>query len=493
MSQIRFPNNDFKNFEAPMRAEVDIRGLEVIQGKVPEHLDGGFYRQLGDKQWPSYVESDIGIMNEDGMTSVFRFHKGRVDYRTRYVRTPRFIAEEQAGRSLFGAYRNPCDDDPSVRGVSRMIANVTTMAHGGKFMALKEDSRPILLDPYTLETYGEYDFDGALKATTCTAHTKVDPQTGEMVFYAYCAKGPATKDVVYYEADAKGKIIHEAWFEAPYTCMVHDLMVTRNFVVIPFTPLRHEYEWLEKREPAFKWDASQPTYLAVLPRKGTAKQLRWFRGPTCFHGHVVGAWDDGRRIYADNTLAERAFFPFFPNVDGTPFNPMDAKPKVKRWIIDMGSADDRYEEHPILSYPGELPRIDTRFETLPYNYAAMTLFDVPEHRRSGKPLMGFQWIAGFDVNSRRKPQIYYAGDDCSISEPQFVPKHDKAAEGEGYLLAVVGRRQEMRNDLLILDAQNLNAPPVATVALPIRIRDTGHGGWFSARQLSGEINVVSDH
>lgn len=490
MNAIRFPHNDFKSFEAPMRAEVDIRGLEVIQGEVPAHLDGGFYRQLGDKQWPSYVENDIGIMNEDGMTSVFRFHKGRVDYRTRYVRTPRFVAEEKAGRSLFGAYRNPFDDDPSVRGVSRMIANVTTQAHGGKFMALKEDSRPILLDPYTLETYGEYDFDGALQATTCTAHSKVDPLTGEMVFYAYCAKGPATKDVVYYEADAQGKIIHETWFEAPYTCMVHDLMVTRNFVVIPFTPLRHEYEWLEKREPAFKWDGSFPTCLAVLPRKGTAKQLRWFRGPTCFHGHTVGAWDDGRYIYADNTLVERAFFPFFPNIDGSPFNPMEAKPKVKRWTIDMGGSGDSYEEKTIFSYPGELPRIDTRYETLPYNYAAMTLIDVPEHKRTGKPLMGFQWIASFDVNGRRKPQIYYAGDDCSISEPQFVPKHDKAVEGEGYLLAVVGHREGMRNDLVILDAQNLNAPPVATVALPIRIRDTGHGGWFSARQLRGETNIV---
>ena len=50
MQQIRFPQNEFQSFEAPMRAEVDIRGLEVVQGEVPEHLDGGFYRLLGDRR-----------------------------------------------------------------------------------------------------------------------------------------------------------------------------------------------------------------------------------------------------------------------------------------------------------------------------------------------------------------------------------------------------------------------------------------------------------
>jgi carotenoid cleavage dioxygenase len=487
MNAIRFPHNDFKSFEAPFRAEMDIRGLEVVQGKVPEHLDGGFYRLIGDRQWPSFVKNDIFMLNEDGMATCLRFHNGRVDFRSRYVRTPRFVAEEKAGRALFGEYRNPLTDDPSVRGLSRGVANVTLLAHAGKLLALKEDSPPVQMDPYTLETLGEYDFDGAFTSTACTAHPKIDARTGELIFYGYCAKGPCTTDIVYYEADRHGKIIHETWFNAPYTCMVHDVMVTQNFVIFPITPLRHEYEWLEKREPAFKWDPNEQVYLAVLPRKGTAQQLRWFRGPNQCHGHVVGAYDDGRYIYADNTASKRSFFLFFPNIDGSPANPEDAKPFVKRWIIDTGRAGDSFDEKPLLAYPGELPRIDTRFETLPYTWSTINLLDVPGQQRVG---LGFQWVATFDVTGRKATQIYYAGDNCSIGEPQFVPAHDKATEGEGYILAVVGHHEAMRSDLLILDAQNINAPPIATVALPCRLRSTGHGYWYGTSQLNGTTNVL---
>ena len=64
---IRFQNNDFKSFEAPMRAEIDLTGLEVIQGEVPKDLEGGFFRLIGDRKWPAFVENDVFMLNEDGM------------------------------------------------------------------------------------------------------------------------------------------------------------------------------------------------------------------------------------------------------------------------------------------------------------------------------------------------------------------------------------------------------------------------------------------
>ena len=101
-----------------------------------------------------------------------------------------------------------------------LVEWVTMLSHAGKFFALKEDSPPVEMDPFTLETIGEYTFGGDFTSEAFTAHPKIDPRTGELVFYGYCAKGPATKDIAYYEADRTGKIIHETWFEAPYTCML---------------------------------------------------------------------------------------------------------------------------------------------------------------------------------------------------------------------------------------------------------------------------------
>jgi carotenoid cleavage dioxygenase-like enzyme len=57
-------------------------------------------------------------------------------------------------------------------------------------------------------------------------------------------------------------------------------------------------------------------------------------------------------------------------------------------------------------------------------------------------------------------------------------------EGEGYLLAVVNRDATMLSDLIILDAQKPQAGPIATVKLPIRLRNGVHGNWVPSHLLS---------
>src|ERR1019366_9104823 len=100
--------------------------------------------------------------------------------------------------------------------------------------------------------------------------------------------------------------------------------VTQSYVVFIIIPLRSEYEWLERNETYFKWDPNEQTYLGVLPRKGHANQLRWFRGPTRSQGHVLNAFEEGRHIHIDGTVSLRSFLHFFPSVDGSPFDPRQA-------------------------------------------------------------------------------------------------------------------------------------------------------------------------
>jgi carotenoid cleavage dioxygenase len=63
------------------------------------------------------------------------------------------------------------------------------------------------------------------------------------------------------------------------------------------------------------------------------------------------------------------------------------------------------------------------------------------------------------------------------SEPIFVPRSPGAREGEGFLLTVVYRHDENRSDLLILDAENVEDKPLATVKLPHRVPYGFHGNW----------------
>jgi carotenoid cleavage dioxygenase len=58
-----------------------------------------------------------------------------------------------------------------------------------------------------------------------------------------------------------------------------------------------------------------------------------------------------------------------------------------------------------------------------------------------------------------------------------VPRAPGAAEGEGFLLALVYRGGEGRSDLLVLDAGNVEGAPLATVKLPHRVPFGFHGNW----------------
>ena len=75
---------------------------------------------------------------------------------------------------------------------------------------------------------------------------------------------------------------------------------------------------------------------------------------------------------------------------------------------------------------------------------------------------------------------YDVGAGRAVSEPVFVPKSESAAEGDGYLLAYVFDANRQASDLLILDAQNVGAGPLATAYLDHRVPFGFHGNWRQA-------------
>ena len=161
-------------FNSPTRFEADIYDCEVW-GQIPSDIEGTFYRVQCDFQYrPPENEWPTGF-NGDGHVSAFRFANGSVDFKARYVKTERLMAERKARKRLWGVYRNHFTDDPSVANVDRGAANTHIYWHGGKMLVLKEDALPYHIDPYTLETLGRWDFHGKWTATSMSAHPKIDP------------------------------------------------------------------------------------------------------------------------------------------------------------------------------------------------------------------------------------------------------------------------------------------------------------------------------
>jgi carotenoid cleavage dioxygenase len=478
----KFPQSpSFQGFMGPARFEADIADLEV-EGEVPGELDGAFYRVHPDPQFPPKLGDDIWF-NGDGMISQFRFRNGRVDFKQRWVHTDKFEIERKAGRSLFGAYRNPLTDDPSVKGRIRGTANTNVIAHAGKLWALKEDSPPVAMDPNTLESFGYWNFGGKLKSQTFTAHPKIDPETGGMAAFGYAAKGVLTRDVAFFEIDAKGEITHEAWFESPYYCMLHDFGVTRDYALFHVVPIVSSWERLEKGLPHFGFDTTKDIYLGVLPRKGEGKDIRWFRAPNQFASHVMNAFQDGTKIHFDTPVAKNNMFPFFPDVHGKPFDPVGAESRLTRWTVDMASNDEGFAgAERLTSLVGEFPRMDDRYAMGPYRHGYLLVADKDKPAEFSRQGLFMNTLAHVDL-ATGKSKSWWCGPVSSLQEPCFVPKSEKAAEGEGYIVMLANRLAEMRSDLLLFDAQRVDEGPIATLKLPLRIRPGLHGNWHPASQL----------
>ena len=60
----------------------------------------------------------------------------------------------------------------------------------------------------------------------------------------------------------------------------------------------------------------------------------------------------------------------------------------------------------------------------------------------------------------------------------FVPRSADAAEGEGWLIGYVIDAANETTDLVILDAANIAARPVASVHLPHLVPTGFHGNWM---------------
>jgi len=59
----------------------------------------------------------------------------------------------------------------------------------------------------------------------------------------------------------------------------------------------------------------------------------------------------------------------------------------------------------------------------------------------------------------------------------FVPRSDDAPEGDGYLMSSIYHADEGVSDLLILDAQQIEAEPVAVIRTRQRVPFGFHGTW----------------
>ncbi len=460
---------------SPIRAEVTVNDC-VIEGKLPTDLSGGFYATGPDAQYP--MRPGNIIFDGEGHARMFRIRNGRVDYRTRYVKSERYVAQDAARKALFPMYRNPYMDDPSVKGLSRSTANTHVLNHKGLILALKEDSPPVAMDINTLETVDPvYTFGGQLPRTQpFTAHPKICSKTGNIVAFGYEAEGFGSDVISVYEIDKNtSQKTWEAKIKVPYVGLLHDFGVTENHVVFYVVPLAMDPEQIQRGGIHWSWDKSRRTYFGIMRRFGDGKDIRWIEGPAQSGTHTMGCFEDNGRVYLDTEMTPGNPFPFMPNKDGSPPDLPGSYSTLHRISANLSGRNKGYNVEPLYPLNAPLPKQDDRYNTMPYRwgYAACP---APKGEAPGS------CYAVMDVQTKSY-KLWNAGTRVSLAEPVFAPKSPTSPEGVGYLLGVAYNLDEAnRSDLLVFDAQRIGEGPVAKVKLPVQASPQVHGWWVREDQ-----------
>jgi carotenoid cleavage dioxygenase-like enzyme len=462
---------------APVRTEDDFE-LEVV-GRIPDALAGTYYRNGPNPQFDPrgaylsifgdgmihgfFLEPDKdGGRAHAGCADGGRNLGGRARYRNRWVRTPRWQAENKAGRPLFGFPGAPTD--PSVADVPRGVANTNIVHHAGKLMALHEQSEPFAIDPQGLERGDFLNTGGKF-----TAHPKLDRETGEMVWFGYFAGSQRLSNLIDYGvSDRTGKVLRRDRFAAPYASVIHDFMVTQNYVMFPVLPLTGDVQRAMKGLPPWAWEPVKGAFIGVMKRNARVDSIRWFEIEPIFVLHSMNAWEDGRTIHCE--LMEYPNAPVFPNADGSPGT--DAQATLTRWTIDLAGNTNRAKRQQLDDLSSEMPRFDERRAGLPYRHGWFLA-------NTGNKDQPFNTIAHIDLKTgKRETRTLNPGD--AADEPVFVPRCAAAPEGDGYVIALVYRAATNTSDLLILNAQDIDGEPAAVLKLPRRVPSGFHGNFVAA-------------
>ena len=483
-----FPKTlDFMGLNQPVGIECSHHDL-AVEGTIPAEVRGAFYRAVPDPAFAPMFEDD-NVLSGDGMISRLYFRPdGGVDFDLRYVETARHKAEVAAGKALFGRYRNRFTDLPEAQEIDRTVANTTPVWHAGRLLMTKEDGRAYRIDPDTLETIGSYDFDGALKSETMTAHVRIDAETGEMFFFGYEADGLASTKVAYCIADKHGRLVSEQWFDAPYCSMMHDFTITEHYELFPVYPTTASLERLKAGGDHWIHEPELASWVGIMPRYGDVSEMRWFEGPKGVSVyHMMNAFEgaDGM-VHLDQCLSSTNAFPFIQRASGFTVPPWEMKGGLTRWSFDMAAADSVIAERPI-GPPGDFPRIADADQGRPYHHGWYCSMN-PEAK--GPPILGGPVGGMFNLLFRIEPETgrldaLALPPAHGLNEPVHVPS--SLTGHEGWLITFIDHQigeNAFEHAAWILDAGNIAAGPVAKIGIPARMRPQVHGWWVPEAQLA---------
>lgn len=489
----------------PVSRELSADRLDVLEGAIPADFPHGTYVRNGPNPYFEPVCRDEPVLGRtghhwfegDGMLHAVTFgcadNAGTMtaSYKNRWVRTASLQRELEAQHIM---YRGTIDSDPAATIVNsvlnsiadggwafRRAANTALVHHAGKLLALHEGSPPVSIALPGLETLGEHVFEG--ESVPCPhrskrefgAHPKVDPESGEMVFFG---RSPVKPFLTVGVVGPDGALKHLVPLEGLQYCTVmHDWAITPRFTIVLDLPFVIAPENLAEGRPLIEWQGDEkPTRIGMMPRFGREGDIQWFDVEPGYIFHTVNAHEEGDVVVlracrsSGISLSPQTTF-------GEGWAEQLWKPGsmyhsfLHEWRFDLSTGSVLERDLSGLDHWCEFPVINPRFLGRAHQFAYCVDHNLEESTAVEAPLVRgwLKYSLADGAWTRHDLGPWRWG-----GEAAFVPRGD-GAEDDGWLVSFVFDEKADRSEVVIVDCKDFSAPPVCRLALPGRVPFGFHG------------------
>ena len=444
----RLPKTDHPyllGIHTPMTEEKTITDLPVT-GTIPAALDGRYLR-IG----PNPVAPDPAgyhWFTGDGMVHGIALKQGKaLWYRNRWIGSKRVSA-------LLG---RPPAPGPRHGSIDNVNTNVLGIA-GRTFALVEATSYPVELS-HTLEEQTYNPFDNTL-AGSFTAHPHRDPLTGEHHAIAYESTDQNT--IRHVVLSPEGKVVREQPITVQHGPSIHDCAITARYVVILDLPVTFSMKALIGGHSfPYTWNPEHRARVGLLPRSGGNDDMIWCDVDPAYVFHVANAYDAPDGTVVMDVIAYASMFA--DSLQG-----LDATGRFERWTIDPNVRT--VARRVIDADTQEFPRPDERRFGQPYRYAYTMAVPLDDS------IIADTRLYKHDLKARIR-ETHDFGPGRHPGEFVFVPASADAAEDEGWLIGFVIDLPNETTDLVILNADQFESAPAASIRIPHRVPPGFHGNW----------------
>lgn len=441
----------------PMNEEKTLLELDV-SGHIPESLNGQYLRIGPNPVKPPDPNSYHWFLG-DGMAHGVRVEGGKaLWYRNRWIRSN--AVSEALGEPVAPGPRNPRADNANTN-IIRVDGRTFAIVEAGGF--------PVEVDS-SLQTIQHTSFDNTLGGSF-SAHPHLDPETGEMHAICYDAM---VKDTVWHVVlGADAKVVRREPISVKDGPSIHDCAITKTHVLVFDLPVTFSMRSVIAGHGfPYKWNPRHPARVGLCPRSGRGEETIWFEVDPCYVFHPVNAYETEKGDVIVDVIAHETMFA------NSVIGPDSRRSRLERWTLSPGAT--QVERRVLHDHNQEFPRFNELYTCHSYRYIYSVSLPMETTTeilsKSGSALFKNDLQTG-EVSEHDFGSNCHPGEFVFVSKAVGSEKSEKVIEDDGWLLGLVIDSVNEVTDLVILDAQDISATPVASVRIPHIVPPGFHGNW----------------